>query len=42
MFWGAKEFKIFFKKHCSIRTKKLHKMKLIFFYFDIWKKNYNS
>ena len=31
---------IVFKKHCSVRTKKLHKMKLKFFFFDTWKKNY--
>ena len=34
MFWGA----IFFFKYCSVRTKKLHKMKLKKFFLILGKK----
>ena len=39
MFWGAKKNSL--KKYCSVRTKKLHKMKLKKKFFDTWKKNYD-
>ena len=41
MFWGAKKIKIFFFKYCSVRTKKLHKMKIKKIIFDTWKKKFN-
>jgi hypothetical protein len=28
MFWGAKKILNFFLKYCSVRTEKLHKIKL--------------
>ena len=40
MFSGAKKLLIFLKKRCSVRTKKLHKMKLKMIIFDTWKKKY--
>ena len=40
-FGGQKKFWKFFKKYLSVRTKKLHKIKLKNFFFDTWKKNMN-
>ena len=44
MFWGAKKkFEIFFKKYCSVCTKKLHKLnEAKNFFFHTWKKKFNS
>ena len=46
-FWGwffqffvGKKFFYFFKKHCSVRTKKLQLIKFKNNFFDTWKKNY--
>ena len=40
MFWGVKRFNFFFK-YCSVRTKKLHKMKLKNFFLMLGKKKIN-
>ena len=37
MFWGAIKIFKFFEKYCSVRTKKLHKMKLKNFFLILEK-----
>ena len=39
-FQGQKKMLNFFEKYCSVRTKKLHKKRLNFSFFDTWKNNY--
>ena len=41
MFWGAKKLLICLRKYLSVRTKKLHKMKLKIYNFLFWKLNRN-
>ena len=40
MFLGAKKTLKLFQKHCSVRTKRLHKMMFIFFFRKL-KKDFN-
>ena len=41
IFCGQKKNSKFFWKHSSVRTKKLHKIKLIFFFLILGKKKFN-